>query len=95
MELRYIRDTDKREVDFVVLKEGKPEFAVECKLGEKAISHTCSLGIGFLRGSNGHEVGLRLRVCYIYSPGTAALFFVVRGSDLTGYRHRRTCCSHR
>ncbi len=32
MELRYIRDTDKREVDFVVLKEGKPQFAVECKL---------------------------------------------------------------
>ncbi len=38
MELRYLRDTDRREVDFVVLKEGKPEFAVECKTGEKAIS---------------------------------------------------------
>lgn len=32
MELRYIRDTDKREVDFVVLRNNKPEFAVECKL---------------------------------------------------------------
>ena len=31
MELRYIRDTDKREVDFVVLKDRKPLFAVECK----------------------------------------------------------------
>lgn len=38
MELRYIRDTDKREVDFVVLKEKKPLFAVECKSGDKAIS---------------------------------------------------------
>ena len=37
MELRYLRDTDKREVDFVVLKDGKPIFAVECKSGEKAI----------------------------------------------------------
>jgi len=37
MELRYLRDTDKREVDFVVLKDGKPVFAVECKSGEKAI----------------------------------------------------------
>lgn len=37
MELRYLRDTDKREVDFVVLKGGKPQFAVECKSGEKAV----------------------------------------------------------
>ena len=38
MELRYLRDTDGREVDFVVLQDGKPEFAVECKAGEKAAS---------------------------------------------------------
>ena len=37
MELRYLRDTDKREVDFVVLKDRKPLFAVECKSGDKAI----------------------------------------------------------
>jgi predicted AAA+ superfamily ATPase len=37
MELRYLRDTDKREVDFVVLKDRKPVFAVECKSGDKAI----------------------------------------------------------
>jgi len=37
MELRYLRDTDKREVDFVVLKNKKPIFAVECKSGDKAI----------------------------------------------------------
>ena len=37
MELRYLRDTDKREIDFVVLKNRKPVFAVECKLGERAI----------------------------------------------------------
>jgi predicted AAA+ superfamily ATPase len=37
MELRYLRDTDKREIDFVVLKDAKPLFAVECKSGEKAI----------------------------------------------------------
>lgn len=38
MELRFLRDTDRREVDFVVLKEGVPEFAVECKAGEKTIN---------------------------------------------------------
>jgi uncharacterized protein len=38
MDLRFLRDTDKRETDFVVLKENKPLFAVECKSGEKNIN---------------------------------------------------------
>lgn len=38
MELRYIRDVELREIDFVVLKDKKPIFAVECKTGEKQIS---------------------------------------------------------
>lgn len=38
MELRYLRDTDGREIDFVVLKDKKPIFAVECKTGEKQLS---------------------------------------------------------
>ena len=38
MDLRYLRDRDGREVDFVVLKENKPLFAVECKLSDRALS---------------------------------------------------------
>ena len=38
MELRFLRDTDKREVDFVVIKDKKPIFAVECKAGDKGLS---------------------------------------------------------
>jgi len=38
MDLRFIRDTDRREVDFLVLKDKKPLFAVECKTGEKRVS---------------------------------------------------------
>lgn len=38
MELRYLRDTDGREIDFVVLKNKKPIFAVECKSGAKKLS---------------------------------------------------------
>ena len=38
MELRFLRDTDKREMDFVVLRDGRPEFAVECKTGERVPS---------------------------------------------------------
>ena len=40
MELRFIRDTDRREVDFVVLRNNEPLFAVECKSGEKSPSPT-------------------------------------------------------
>lgn len=38
MELRYLRDTSEREVDFVVIKNKIPLFAVECKSGEKQVS---------------------------------------------------------
>ena len=38
MELRFIRDSQGREVDFVLVKDGKPEFAVECKRGEQSLS---------------------------------------------------------
>jgi hypothetical protein len=38
MDLRFLRDTDKREIDFVVLKEGLPLFAVECKTGERNVN---------------------------------------------------------
>ena len=38
MELRFLRDTDKREIDFVVLKNKTPIFAVECKTGETHLS---------------------------------------------------------
>ena len=38
MELRYLKDVDNREIDFVVMKNKKPLFAVECKTGAKNIS---------------------------------------------------------
>ena len=38
MELRFLRDVEGREVDFVVLKNKQPIFAVECKTGDKKIS---------------------------------------------------------
>lgn len=38
MELRFLRDVTGREVDFVVLKNKRPMFAVECKAGEKQAS---------------------------------------------------------
>lgn len=38
MELRFVRDSQGRELDFVILRNDKPEFAVECKTGERDIS---------------------------------------------------------
>lgn len=38
MELRFLRDTDAREVDFVVLENRRPLFAVEVKTGERSVS---------------------------------------------------------
>lgn len=49
MELRFIRDTDRREVDFVVIRDKRPLFAVECKSGDKAPSPT----IGYFRQRTG------------------------------------------
>ena len=36
--LHYLRDVDKREVDFLVTAEGKPWFALECKISDRAAS---------------------------------------------------------
>lgn len=40
MELRFLRDTARREVDFVVLQNRRPLFAVECKSGDREISRS-------------------------------------------------------
>ncbi len=42
MELRFLRDVDKREIDFVVIKNKKALFAVECKTGERKLSEHIS-----------------------------------------------------
>ena len=38
MQLRFLRDTDRREVDFVVTRDDAPLFAVECKSGDRSPS---------------------------------------------------------
>ena len=38
MELRYLKDVEGREIDFVVLKNNRPLFAVDCKYGERSCS---------------------------------------------------------
>lgn len=38
IQLRYFRDTDGREVDFIVVEDGQPRFAIECKWCDTAVS---------------------------------------------------------
>jgi hypothetical protein len=38
VELRYFRDVDRREVDFVIVEDGKPVHFVECKTSGKSLS---------------------------------------------------------
>ncbi|MBN1672320.1 MAG: ATP-binding protein [Kiritimatiellae bacterium] len=38
MELRFVRDAQRRELDFVVVRNRKPMFAVECKTGAQELS---------------------------------------------------------
>lgn len=38
MELKFIRDSQRREIDFVVVRNDRPEFAVECKSGDRGLA---------------------------------------------------------
>ena len=40
LELRYFRDTDGREVDFVIIEGRRPRLCVECKWGDAAIDRS-------------------------------------------------------
>jgi predicted AAA+ superfamily ATPase len=53
-ELRYLRDKVRREVDFVVVRDGKPWFLVEVK-SSAAHGRGCSPALGYFRGRTGAE----------------------------------------
>ena len=38
MELNFLRDHSRREIDFIVVKNSQPQFAVECKSSDQAVS---------------------------------------------------------
>lgn len=39
-ELFYLRDQDRREVDFIIVKDSKPYFLIECKKSETSLSNS-------------------------------------------------------
>lgn len=52
--LHYLRDVDKREVDFLMTIDNKPWFAVECKKGGRAVNPTLNY------------FGERLKIPFLY-----------------------------
>ncbi|MBI4042502.1 MAG: ATP-binding protein [Deltaproteobacteria bacterium] len=73
MELRFFRDSDGREVDFVMVRDSKPELMVECKLSQTDLSPDLQyLSNKFpkarafqvhLRGEKDYQTPSGIRVC--------------------------------
>ena len=73
LELRYFRDVDGREVDFVVLEDGKPRSLIECKLSDAPVSRAlryllerfpgCDAWQISLKGTKDFETPEGIRVC--------------------------------
>ena len=73
MDLRYLRDTDGREVDFVVTLRGQPEVLVECKWGDTSLDRSlryakrrfpdCPAWQISATGMKGYQTPEGIRVC--------------------------------
>ena len=74
MELRFLRDTDRREVDFVVIHDNEPLFAVECKTGEKSPSRA----IAYFRK--------RTRIADFYQVHLGERDYVANGTRMLSFR---------
>ena len=73
LELRYFRDIDRREVDFVVLEDRQPLMLVECKLADRDIDH----GLRYLKtrfpGADAFQIALSGRRDYVTAQGIRAM----------------------
>jgi len=59
-DLRYLRDKQKREVDFLVVRERKPWFLVEVKLGEKTLLSSLAYFQAQIKASHAFQVVMGL-----------------------------------
>ena len=82
LELKYIRDKEGREVDFLILKEGRPFALIDAKLSQDKISRSLKYYSKKLRPSHSLQVVAHLKreykqgLCRAVGPQTAlrALF---------------------
>ena len=59
-ELRYVRDKQKREVDFLVVRDRKPWFLVEVKLSETSLSPSLAYFQRQTKAAHAFQVVMRL-----------------------------------
>ena len=69
LELRYFRDIDRREVDFVVIEAGKPIAFVECKLSDEPVSPGLRYLVQRFPGITAWQVALRGQRDYLSQQG--------------------------
>lgn len=69
LELRYFRDVDRREVDFVVIEAGKPIAFVECKLSDEPVSPGLRYLVQRFPGMTAWQVALRGQRDYLSQEG--------------------------
>ena len=69
LELRYFRDIDRREVDFVVIEAGKPIAFVECKLSDEPVSPGLRYLAERFPGITAWQVALRGQRDYLSREG--------------------------
>ena len=59
-ELRYLRDKQKREVDFLVVRDRKPWFLIEVKLSEKTLSSSLAYFQAQVKAPHAFQVVMNL-----------------------------------
>jgi len=67
-ELRYFRDVNRHEVDFILLKSGKPWMAVEVKTSHEPFSGNLKYLLGRAKIPYAFQVHLRGEVDYVNPP---------------------------
>jgi len=63
-ELRYIRDKEHREVDFVILRDGILEELIEVKYGDKKVSRSLKYYAARLRPEKATQIVAELKNSY-------------------------------
>lgn len=73
IELRYFRDTDKREVDFVIVEDQKPTQAIEAKLNDQEVSPHLRYFKAKFSGVETFQVSLNGKKDYLSKDGIRVL----------------------
>jgi len=69
LELKYFRDTDGREIDFIVTEGQSPKFAIECKISDEQVSQPLRLFKSKFPKTEIWQISLRGKKDYLTAEG--------------------------